>query len=52
VLSFFIPLIGAILYFANKDDYPIKAKGIGRAALMGFVYGLVFIIFKALMSSH
>lgn len=52
LLSFFIPLIGAILYLMNKDDYPIKARGIGRSALSGFIYFLAFIIFKALISSR
>jgi hypothetical protein len=46
VLSFFIPLIGAIMYFANKDEYPVRAKGIGRATLMGLTYFLIYIIFS------
>lgn len=52
LLSYFIPLIGAFLYLANKDEYPIKARGIGRSASMGFIYWVVFIVFKSLISSQ
>jgi len=30
VLSFFIPIIGLVLYLVLKKDQPIKAAGIGK----------------------
>jgi hypothetical protein len=49
VISFLIPLVGAIIYFSSKADYPIKAKAAGRAALFGLALGvalnLLFMIF-------
>lgn len=35
IVSFFIPLIGLILYLALKKDTPIKAKSCGKSALFG-----------------
>lgn len=42
VLGFFIPLVGLILYLIWKDEYPIKSKGIGKWALIGFILGIIF----------
>ncbi|MDE5671133.1 MAG: hypothetical protein K2I14_06705 [Eubacterium sp.] len=44
ILSFFIPLVGLILYLTQKDQTPIKAKGCGKAALIGFILQIVFSI--------
>ncbi|MCI9641441.1 MAG: hypothetical protein HFJ98_01395 [Eubacterium sp.] len=44
MLSFFIPLVGLILYLTQKDQTPIKAKGCGKAALIGFILQIVFSI--------
>ncbi len=52
VVAFFIPIVGAIIYLVNKDEYPVKAKGVGRATLWGFAYGAVYLIFKMVVSSH
>jgi amino acid transporter len=41
ILSFCIPLAGAIIYFSNKDKLPNKAKTACHAALIGFGIGLV-----------
>ena len=41
VLGFFIPLIGLILYFMNKDTAPLKAKSARKGALIGFCVALV-----------
>lgn len=41
ILSFFIPLVGLILYLTMKDQTPIKAKGCGKCALIGFLVGIV-----------
>ncbi len=41
VLSFFIPLVGLILYLIWKETYPLKAKGCGKWALIGFIANVV-----------
>lgn len=41
VLSFCIPLAGAIIYFSNKDKSPKKAKTACYAALIGFGVGIL-----------
>jgi len=38
ILSFLIPLIGLIMYLVFKADQPIKAAGIGKWALYGFIF--------------
>ena len=35
VLSLFFPLVGLILYLVWKDETPIKAKEIGKYAIIG-----------------
>lgn len=49
ILSFFVPLLGLILYLVWKDKLPEKAKGCGIAALVGFIFavirGILFAIF-------
>jgi len=42
ILCFLIPLVGLILYLSWKDEKPIKASGAGKAALWGFILGIVF----------
>jgi hypothetical protein len=37
VLSFFIPLVGLILYLTWKDETPLKAKSCGKGALLGVI---------------
>jgi hypothetical protein len=41
VLSFCIPLAGAIIYFSNKSDKPNKAKQACHAALWGMLVGFI-----------
>lgn len=41
VLSAFIPIVGLILYIIYHERTPIKAKEIGKWAIIGFVIGLV-----------
>ncbi len=41
VVSFCIPLVGAIIYFSEKDKYPNKAKTACHAALWGFGIGIL-----------
>lgn len=42
ILSFFIPIVGLILYLVNRKASPLKAKGIGIWALVGFAAGIIF----------
>lgn len=44
ILSFFIPIVGLILYCAMQSKTPRKAKQIGIFALVGFVINLVLVI--------
>lgn len=41
ILSFCIPIAGAIIYFSNKDTMPNKAKSACHAALWGVGIGIV-----------
>lgn len=41
ILSFCIPLAGAIIYFSEKDKYPNKAKAACHAALFGLGLGIL-----------
>ena len=51
VLSFCIPIAGAVIYFINKDKAPVKAKSACTMALIGFGVGLVLqIIQRVLMN--
>ena len=49
ILSFCIPLAGAIIYFSNKDTSPNKANSACHAALWGFGIGVVLNILSAIM---
>ena len=44
ILSFFIPLVGLILYLTQKNQYPVKAKAVGKWALIGWITGIVLTI--------
>jgi len=44
VLSFFLPVVGLILYIAYSHDYPQKAKNCGKWTLVGFVANIIFLI--------
>lgn len=37
VLGFFFPLIGLILYLIWKDQYPLRAKSVGKGALISVI---------------
>jgi hypothetical protein len=41
VLSFCIPLAGAIIYFVKKNEEPVAAKSACNMALIGFAVGVV-----------
>ena len=44
ILSFFIPLVGLILYLTQKNQYPVKAQALGKWALIGWITGIVLTI--------
>lgn len=51
VLSFCIPLAGAIIYFVKKDNEPVAAKSACNMALIGFGIGIVLQIIRYAMAS-
>ena len=48
ILSFCIPIAGAIIYFSDKDKYPNKAKSACHAALWGMGIGILLNILATL----
>jgi hypothetical protein len=52
VLSFCIPLAGAILYFVKKDKEPVAAKSACNMALIGFGVGIVANVIKYMMAGQ
>lgn len=44
VLSFLFPIVGLILFIIYNEKTPIKAKAIGKCALIGFGIGVFFAI--------
>ncbi|WP_194767252.1 hypothetical protein [Tamlana sp. I1] len=50
ILSFLMPIVGAIIYFVNKNDHPAKAKSACHAALWGFGVGIVIQIIYTVTS--
>ena len=42
ILSFFIPLVGLILYIVWNNTFPKKAQACGKWALIGFVLSIIF----------
>jgi len=48
ILSFCIPIAGAVLYFINKDKFPNKAKTACYAALIGVGVSIVLNIVAGL----
>ena len=49
VLSFFIPLLGLILYLIWKDEYPLKAKSCGKGALISVIVSVVVTLFYVII---
>lgn len=46
ILSFCIPLAGAIIYFVKKDKEPVAAKSACNMALIGFAVNVVLTIIR------
>lgn len=50
ILSFFVPLVGLVLFLIWKEETPKKAKGIGISALVGYILSIIVpIIFAIIM---
>lgn len=50
VLAFFIPIVGLVLYLVWKDQFPVKAKAVGKWGLIGFIAGFVFSFISMIFS--
>jgi hypothetical protein len=46
ILSFCIPLAGAIIYFVKKDNEPVAAKSACTLALIGFGVNIILTILR------
>ena len=51
VLSFFIPIVGLILYIVFNNKTPLKAKAIGKWALIGVGASVGLTLFSAILVS-
>lgn len=43
VLSWFVPLIGIILYFVNKDEKPIQSKSVLHCAIASIIVNVILV---------
>ena len=50
VLSFFIPLIGFILWLLWKDKTPLKARSCGKGALIGVIVSVASSVLMLVVS--
>lgn len=50
ILAFLFPLIGLILFLFFQKTTPVRAKAIGKWALIGFIVGIVLSVLGALFS--
>jgi uncharacterized membrane protein len=51
IVSFCIPLVGAILWFINKDKNPKAAKSACTFAIVGVVVGIIINVIVTVMNS-
>ena len=51
IVSFLIPLVGAILYFVNKNDNPGKAKAACNFSLYGIVFGIIVQVLMTVLAN-
>lgn len=51
ILSFFIPLVGLILYLIWKDEKPLRAKSAGKGALIGVIVSVAASILSGIVYS-
>ena len=50
ILSFLIPLVGLILFLSWQNTTPIKAKAVGKWALIGFCVAVGLSILGTILS--
>lgn len=50
ILSFLIPLVGLIMYLSWQNSTPIKAKAVGKWALIGFCVAVGLSILGTILS--
>lgn len=51
VLAFLFPLIGLIMYLSFKKTMPVRAKAIGKWALIGFIVGVALSILSGVLGA-
>ena len=52
LLGFFLPIIGLILYFVWKEEYPVRAHYVGKGALISVIVSVALsIIYGILIGS-
>ena len=44
IFSIFFPIIGLILFLAYNNKFPLKAKGLLRATIIGFIINIILTI--------
>ena len=44
MLGFFIPLAGLILYLVWRTEYPLRAKSVGKGALVSVILYAVLVV--------
>ena len=49
VISFFIPLVGLILYLLFRDRFPMKARSAGKGALIGVGVSIALSILSSVL---
>jgi predicted amidophosphoribosyltransferase len=52
VISFFIPIVGLVLYLVHHDKAPQKAKAIGKYSLIGFCVSLLLVVFASVYINY
>ena len=50
LLGFFIPIVGLILYCVWKDEYPLRAKSVGKGALISALISVGLVVSFYLIS--
>ena len=49
-LGFFFPLVGLILFLCFQKTTPVRAKAIGKWALIGFIVGVALSVLRVLFA--
>lgn len=50
-LGFLFPLIGLILYLFWQESYPLRAKSVGKGALVSVIVSVVVFVFAMILTS-